>query len=250
MHDPGTHICSFGPFMLYHEDPCTDGSDDSCGWFMRAKHGNPEVLKRIRSEIEHQFDRVFEYRKDDWDDAKKKAGTKPDSIHFLGYFCPNGDPNYSVHGIALNMFREGAREYFKDKWERLPWIAKWRPWHRDRTAYMWWHAERWMRDNLYDIMFFAENPIDSLREGIVGTFGDGGDRSRDRESRIDSYASCVYGWILRDQRPWYRHPRWHFHHWDITIHWWWFVPTWLQRKLRPSHFSCNAASPSATVSSP
>ena len=31
---------------IWHEDPCTDGTDDSCGRFLRSRHLNQEVLKR------------------------------------------------------------------------------------------------------------------------------------------------------------------------------------------------------------
>lgn len=262
MHDPDTLIASLGPFTLWHHDPCKgDHGDDSCGWFMRASHGDPKVLAKVRKEIADDFDKVFEFWSDDWDDAKRRAWSErkqpkslksaldaipPDSVSFTGFFCPNGDPNYSVQGIALNMFRAAAREYFRDRWYKLPWFAVWRPWHRDNIAYMWWHAERWMRRHVYDILLFAENPVDSLRDGIVGTFGNGGDRSAQRDERIDSYAACVYGWILREQRPWYRHPRWHVHHWRLHVSKWWFVPRWLDRKLRPENYACQAA-PRCTI---
>lgn len=214
MHDPDTLICSLGPFQLWHHDPCNKRGcgDDSCGWFMRAKHGDPKILEKIRKTIARDFDRVFEYRRDDWDDAKKKAGSPPDSVHFMGYFCPNGDPNFSIHGIVLNMFFDAIHVYFNHDWKK---------------------SRPWMRKHLFDILMFAENPTDSLRSEIVGTFG----KYDNREQRIDNYASCIYGWILRAERPWYRHPRWHVHHWRVNVLWRSMVPRFIQRKLWPDMFA-------------
>jgi hypothetical protein len=229
MHDPGTQIFSFGPFALWHEDPCRGpGGDDSCGWFMRAHHGDPVMLEKIRRAIEHNFDRVFEYRRDDWDDKKKHAGVPPDSVHHMGYFCPNGDPNYSVHGIVLNMFWDAVHVYFNHDWKK---------------------SRPWMRKHLFDLLIFAENPTDSLRDGIVGVFRSGREKY-DREEKIDNYARCIYGWILREQRPWYRHPRWHIHHWRPQVYWRWFVPRWLQRMIWPQNFASTSAGSEAKVLAP
>lgn len=35
---------------IWHCDPCTDGTDSSCGIFMRARHGDPEVLAESRTD--------------------------------------------------------------------------------------------------------------------------------------------------------------------------------------------------------
>jgi len=184
MHDPDTLIASFGPFTLWHHDPCRGpGGDDSCGWFMRAHHGNKETLAKIERAIAFHFDNTY----------------KSDSsgqVYLRGLFCPNGDPNFSVMGIVLNMFFDATNVFFHD-------------WKKSRA---------WMRKNLFDILMFAENPTDSLRDGIVGTFRD---EKFDREERIHAYATCIYGWILREQRPWYRHPRWHVHHWRISCRPFW-----------------------------
>lgn len=40
---------------------------------------------------------------------------------------------------------------------------------------------------------------------------------RNRKERIESMASCIYGWILREEQKWWQHPRWHFWHWKIQI---------------------------------
>lgn len=191
---------------IWHCDPCKRGHDDSCGWFKRAHHGDPEMLEKIRKAIESDFDRVFKFYDDDHDGTKERSGATPKSIHFMGYFCPNGDPNFSVHGIVINMFFDAIHEYFGHNWRK---------------------SRRWMRKHLCDILMFAENPTDSLCESIVGTFRSAG--KWDREQALTSYASCIYGWILRAQQPWWRHPRWHIHHWSIRIPPWYKLKRIFQR---------------------
>lgn len=44
------------------------------------------------------------------------------------------------------------------------------------------------------------------------------DRADQRERRFMEVTSGIARWLLRDRRPWYRHPRWHIHHWKIQIH--------------------------------
>lgn len=206
MHDPDTLITSFGPFMLWHRDPCNKPGcrDDSCGWFMRAQHGDKSVLEKIEKAIGHDFDRVF--------------NSDSGRVYHTGYFFPNGDPNFSVHGIVLNMFFTAAHTYFGHNWRK---------------------SRRWMRKNVADILLFAENPTDSLRDGIVGTFRIACGEKWDRDEALHNYATCIYGWILREQRPWWKHPRWHVHHWRPHVSWWWFVPRFLDRKLRPECYACS-----------
>lgn len=41
------------PFItIWHCDPETDGTDDSCGWFPRARHGDQKILEKIKSEFD------------------------------------------------------------------------------------------------------------------------------------------------------------------------------------------------------
>ena len=36
----------FEPFItIWHKDPEKDGTDDSCGWFMRSRHGDKKILE-------------------------------------------------------------------------------------------------------------------------------------------------------------------------------------------------------------
>lgn len=173
MHDPDTLIASFGPFTLWHHDPCKRGrGDDSCGWFMRAYHGDAETLRKIESDI--RFD--------------MKAEACP-------MFSKSGDPLLSTMGVTLNFFFHGAYHYFGENRER---------------------SIRWMQANLFEILLFAENPVDSIGNSIQGRYGEDREKPEDRARR---FASVVYGWILRAERPWYRHPRWHIHHWRLSCRW-------------------------------
>lgn len=167
---------------IWHVDPEQDGSDDSCGWFMRSRHGDKEVQKKIRNAIDFDFDRVY----------TSDSGV----VYYLGMFYPEtGRPAMSVQGIVLNMFTVAAWNYF----------------NYDRSTH-----DRFMRKHLYEILQFAENSTDSLRDSIKGTFR--GSEKWNREDALDHYVSIIYGWILRKSRPWYKHPRWHIHHWKIQFH--------------------------------
>jgi hypothetical protein len=155
---------------IWHVDPEKDGTDDSCGWFCRARHGDQGVLKKIGEEF------AF-----DWD---------PD---YGGWFHKSGEPMFSASAITVGLFRKAAYIHFKKNRQK---------------------ADRLIDRNLGQLLYFAENPTDSLHPMITQKYG----RERSREERIDNFASTIYAYILRLDRPWHRHPRWHIHHWKIQLH--------------------------------
>lgn len=169
------------PFVtIWHVDPERDGSDDSCGWFPRARHGSKEVIAKIEKRFASDWDRVF-------------VSDETHNAYYCGFFAPDtGIPVMSPIGIAINLFFLAARECLGG-----------------RDA-----ATKFMQKNLFEITLFAENPFDSMRDSVVQKFGSEGKR----DERIHSMATMIYGWILRNERPWYKHPRWHFWHWQIQIH--------------------------------
>ena len=171
---------------IWHFDPEKDGTDDSCGWFMRERHGKKEMLEKIKKSLDFEFDRVF------------KSGSG--ATYYVGYFKPiSGHPNFSTMGITLDMFSKAAWEFFG----------------YDRRK-----QKKWMKENLYDILHFAENNTDSLKDSIKGTFRVGCNDPWNREKALNHYASIIYGWLLRSTRKWWQHPRWHIHHWRIQFHPW------------------------------
>jgi hypothetical protein len=175
---------------VWHEDPETDGTDDSCGWFPRSRHGSRDVLKKIISRFEFDWDRTW----------TSDSG----HVYHSGYFKPDGSPVFSVAGITVDLFHTAAGVVY----------AKGDGFNHRR-------AERFMRRHLPAILRFAENPTDSLHDGITRKFETGcGEEytAERRQDRIESMASTIYGWILRADRPWYRHPKWHVHHWRLQVH--------------------------------
>jgi hypothetical protein len=46
------------------------------------------------------------------------------------------------------------------------------------------------------------------------------DKERDREEVFYGMCCSVARALLRAKRPWWRHPRWHIHHWRFQIHPW------------------------------
>lgn len=61
------------------------------------------------------------------------------------------------------------------------------------------------------IFNLASNPVDSLKFTY--------DHVVDEKSFWKLFL-CVYLAYKRHNRPWYRHPRWHIHHWQLQIHPW------------------------------
>jgi len=198
MHDPMTQAFSFSHpwrksahgfsstwLTIWHVDPELDGTDDSCGWFLRARHCDQKLLERVERDFEMDFDRVF----------KSDSGRE----YYCGLFKPDGDPHFSTHAIALNLFFTAALRVFGKRKKALSYLNR----------------------NLVDILLFAENPIDSLHDEITRKFAKGCSEpytAHIRAARIRNLACCITTYILRDIRPWYKHPRWHFWHWRIQIH--------------------------------
>jgi hypothetical protein len=154
---------------IWHRDPERDGSDDSCGWFKRPRHGDQALREKIR--------RAFE---SEWDGEH------------LGWFRTDGQPVLSLQATTLGLFRRAAYIYFGDSWPK---------------------AERFLRRHLLEILSFAENRHDSLRDSLTMRFG-----HEPKDDRIRHMADVIFGCLLRWTQPWYAHPRWHFWHWKIQIH--------------------------------
>lgn len=71
---------------VWHVDPEKDGTDDSCGMFIRHRHLNKALLAKVVEELKFQCEYMFDNR---------------------------GYPKYSVISIALQLYRQAAWVYFR-----------------------------------------------------------------------------------------------------------------------------------------
>lgn len=175
---------------IWHKDPCTDGTDDSCGWFIRLRHADKELYEKIVKEFSFY-----------WDNTHKGENGH---IYYNGWFNEFGENVLSVQGVVFNMYVIACKEVFKHNKDISPqkmWKLTWRFIAKHRDSISW----------------FAENTVDSMRDIIVRKYAIGTNTPYDKNKMIEECASIIYTDILRKNRKWYQHPKWHIKHWEIKF---------------------------------
>jgi len=163
---------------IWHVDPEKDGTDDSCGWFVRIHHVPKDLVQKVKNDFQ------FEFKHNHW-------------------FNEAGYPKFSPMGITLCMYHQAS-------WAVFMYKNGGNANNRTRRQH-----DHFMRKHLHEIMHFAENPVDSLHNAIKMFYG-----VESKEERINHFVTVVLSDIMRKLRPWYKHPRWHIHHWKIQFHPW------------------------------
>lgn len=176
---------------IWHNDPEIGGSDDSCGWFTPP-------LNKIQREIVHTL--AADESREPWFmalDAKK-----------------NSDPvqcEALVRGAFLLVSR--CLENRLD-WRR--WRLRKRPVKLDE-------ATAWAS-------VMVHNSVDNFRGSLAFKSGYHSNWYHEpkpntveedkffREREAEEFFGAIMGYILRERRPWYRKPRWHFWHWSFQVH--------------------------------
>ncbi len=156
---------------VWHKDPEKDGTDDSCGWFIRPRHADQKILGEIKKEFEFNFKNNY-------------------------WFDKEGKQIFSTSGVLLNMYKTAA------------WI------HFDHDKKK---CDKFFRKHLHEILYFAENSFDCGGDDITGKFYLSTNSDLLSKDRFSGISGMVYSDILRKERKWYQHPRWHVHHWRIQF---------------------------------
>jgi hypothetical protein len=156
---------------IWHHDPESDGSDDSCGW------SRPKLTKKQSSDLD--FFAGCEAR-DPW--VLRDRSKRPEHA---------ADAEALLRGVILFVGDRLRANVTVDE------------------------ATRWT-------IRLIHNPVDNLRSSLCFLPGWHTNFEHDSEDhrRAEAHAlfCCVARFILRERRPWYRHPQWHVWHWSIQAH--------------------------------
>jgi hypothetical protein len=165
---------------IWHVDPESDGSDDSCGW------SRPKLSK-------DQLARV-----------KSLAGDEAREPWYQQYRGKQIDSPTEAETLIRQAFlligRVFSKEYICEPPIKKVSFAEASEWACDMLASP--------VDNLRGSLSFLPGWHSNFRE----------DRESDRQYTAERFFACIGGYILRKRRPWYRHPRWHVWHWQLQIH--------------------------------
>jgi hypothetical protein len=169
------------PFItIWHVDPETDGSDDSCGW------SRPRLSK------------------DQLRRCKSLAGDEAREPWYQAYLGKRIESPTEAETLLRQAFMLIGSVFSK------AYVCK--PPIKPVTFA---EASEWAAnllcspvDNLRSSLSFLPGWSSNNNE----------DRVQDREYCAERLFVCIAGYILRQRHPWYRHPRWHFWHWHLQIH--------------------------------
>jgi hypothetical protein len=119
-----------------------------------------------------------------------------DSPYFSSQSLPNTAVIVDAKYDFLQQTAGDCLGHVAAAWQMIAWHKNGR---KKLSAGEWWN-----------VVNLATNPADNLRAILA----DPEEEPRDRARR---FLYCVMRDYLRYHRPWYRHPRWHIHHWQIQI---------------------------------
>lgn len=172
---------------IWHRDPERDGSDDSCGWFA-PKPG------KIEKEIAESL--AGDEVRQPWIMALS-AESNPDPLQcealvrgaFMQVSWCLRNRGRLRRPVTLNEATEWACRLVHSSIDNC----------RSSLCFLSGYHSKWYRKE----------------EGVPNT------PEQDkywREDAARSFFLMIIRYIQRERRPWYRHPRWHFWHWDIQFH--------------------------------
>lgn len=155
---------------VWHVDPESDGSDDSCGWsYPRLTEKQRESLRGLAWSEAHEpwFQKLRSERNDDVLQCEAL-----------------------LRGAILAVANVLD---IKVRWDE---VCRWATGH-------------------------AQRPLDNFRGGLCHLPGYHTNRDEDTQKGREETAFGLFRGLalhlLSERRPWWRHPRWHVHHWRLRF---------------------------------
>ena len=170
---------------IWHRDPEHGGSDDSCGWF------RPPLSKDLRDMIKIL---AADEAREPWFMAKQaKTNDDPVEVETL------------VRGAFLYLSRCMKHRGFLRRGVSL---SEAQQWASEMTHN---HVDNFRSS----VCFLSGYHSNWYRDGIPNTVEE--DKFW-REEQARSFFGAIAGYILRERRWWFQHPKWHVWHWRLQIH--------------------------------
>lgn len=174
-------------FDVWHIDPEKPGTgnrrDDSCGWFDRTAGEYQRAVNDFLTDKGAMQDVASALGRKEWHKSAY-LDEYPESQRGFD-MLPLGDSAALVLMVALHLER---RRWWDKRYPSPLWK---KPFYRERNV-------------IPLALNLALNTVDNLRS--VET----------PEGMVKSIAAA----LNRHYRPWWKHPRWHVHHWDVKIDLW------------------------------
>ncbi len=112
------------------------------------------------------------------------------------WFDKEGKQIFSTIGTLMEMYRTTAWIHFKQDRKKM---------------------DAFFQKHCANIIHFAENPHDCGGDNITGKFYLSNGSDLLDPYRFAGFAGMVYTDILRKERKWYQHPKWHVNHWRFQF---------------------------------
>jgi hypothetical protein len=162
---------------IWHEDPETDGTDDSCGWFIRGRHlpAEAKALAQEMAEWEEKFPYYFK---------------RPSSVR---------NPEYQYREIGPG----DAAALVLAVWQNASWRL--------------FKCRRLTTKDMLAAMLDGAQPHDNFQSSFARQSEHGEwSAVRMLEHRRGVFLAVIAS-FYRHRRRWWQHPRWHVWHWSVQI---------------------------------
>lgn len=197
---------------IWHVDPEKDGSDNSCDWHgSRSLTSGERDWLRKEGEGEHNFFFRGILKRDERPDGALVENDRDERWPGGMVGASAFEVLYGIATILLWRMPPGGKKGATPLCHRR--LSGWRM-HRALAAAV---------PTLFGLVC---HPSDNLHRMIAEARAcdDAG-----RKAMGDLFIAVARN-LRRESRPWWRHPRWHIHHWSVRVHPWQNLVRWATRR--------------------